>query len=174
MVYHRSVMSYDDLLRQAREVYTGVTAAADQEVEAIEEMIRSLEAQISAKRAVKAQAEQEYHATLISLAERRLAGEFTDAATTKTKESARPVRGELEEAVEAAAKLAFDDNEMTATQINEAYGIINEAPLNRSTLNGALNRLVEQGKLIVVEQGFKRRPTRYAIVKDLELKKEVS
>jgi superfamily I DNA and/or RNA helicase len=162
-------MDYDLLLRNARDAYLAVAAKCSRDIETARDAIRQLEEEIATIETRRVNMEQAYHSAVVDLAERRLAGEFrVDASDTAPPQAAKKVRAsrDTDDFAEVAVRLVPNPQAFTRNDAEAAYAEMfpERPPLKRSTLKGSLNRLAERGKLRIVEPGFKRKPTIYAVV----------
>jgi hypothetical protein len=151
-----SMSSYDDFLRAAKAEYDAALEVADRRIEGLEEQLRLIQAQIDHARSEKREAERVYYSAVVALAERRLAGEFgaEDYNGSGDRKAGNAPR------VEEACRAVANPDDFTGADVESVL----DPPINRSTLNSVLNRLAERGVLRVVEAGYKRKPTRYALV----------
>jgi len=152
--------NYDDLLRSARGEYAAVIESADKKLQSLEEQLRLAQAGIDHVRAQKQEAERGYHAAVVALAERRLAGEFEAEDHNGSSGTEGLPAGNSDARAEEACRAVDNQDDFI---IADAEKHLRE-PMKRSTLTGAIGRLVDRGVLRVVEAGYKRRATRYAVV----------
>jgi hypothetical protein len=150
--------TYDDLLRSAHDEYSAIDSRVSGEIASLQETIAGIQRMIEEADSRRAEAERHYHVAVIALAERRLAGEFGEDHNG----SGRPsVGGDTDARATQACYMVPNQDDFNSA---DAYEAVGDPLMKRSTLNGSLQRLVERGFLRIVEQGYKRRATRYAVV----------
>lgn len=148
--------TYDELLRQTVETFETIQSGAVETIASLEQQIRAAHETVEA-------AQRRYYVELADLARRRLDGEFQASDERNSGRNTSSV--ETDTQVEEACRMleAEVQERFTASAVSDVLDLVS-TPMNRSTLNGSLGRLVDRGVLRVVELGYKRRSTIYAVV----------